>query len=304
MTAAGFQFGDRSHLGNFVITVCFTNGYRKCRIHRIRSRFSRPANRRVGMASPTAATVHHISNRGSVGSSQSSRCVFSDCSSRILTFRISALSSPSVFLPPPVLSLVVPFFPQSRRKFFFTPYSPVGSAELNPGHGHQIVAYPSSQGNIWRLRLVPFNGLINTITITYNTSSLVRPMIFRLISSQLGSPSPDYGSHIIMSISGIFFTYINPHIISFSSPILISGARNNIDHIHNISGIIYMCCRQQPGTNSLLPPDPLLIYLHHGPGTAVKLHPVSPIEDTCRRALHLCPRTVLRISVHDQQPCV
>ena len=66
--------------------------------------------------------------------------------------------------------------------------------------------------------------------------------------------------------------YINPHIISFSSPILISGARNNIDHIHNISVRIYMYCRQQPGTNSLLPPDPLLIYLHHGPGTAVKLH--------------------------------
>ena len=77
-------------------------------------------------------------------------------------------------------------------------------------------------------------------------------MIFRLINSQLGSPSPDYGSHIIMSISGIFCTYINPHIISFSSPILISGARNNIDHIHNISGWIYMCCRQQPGTNWLL----------------------------------------------------
>ena len=77
-------------------------------------------------------------------------------------------------------------------------------------------------------------------------------MIFRLISSQLGSPSPDYGSHIIMSISGIFFTYINPHIISFLSPILISGARNHIDHIHNISGRIYMCCRQQPGTNWLV----------------------------------------------------
>ena len=154
-------------------------------------------------------------------------------------------------------------------------------------------------------------------------------MIFRLISSQLGSPSPDYGSHIIMSISGIFFTYINPHIISFSSPILNSGARNNINHIHNISGWIYMCCRQQPGTNLLLPPDPLLIYhallppaicrrtivrgliadgylytSHHGFWSAVKLHPVSSIEDTCRRALHLCPRSVLRISAHDQQPCV
>ena len=80
-------------------------------------------------------------------------------------------------------------------------------------------------------------------------------MIFRLISSQLGSPSPDYGSHIIMSISGISL-HINPHIISSSSPILISGARNNINHIHNISCQIYVCCRQQPGTNWLLPPDP------------------------------------------------
>ena len=81
-------------------------------------------------------------------------------------------------------------------------------------------------------------------------------MIFRLISSQLGSPSPDYGSHIIMSISGIFFTYINPHIILFSSPILNSGARNNINNIHNISGWIYVCCRQQPVTNWRPPAGP------------------------------------------------
>ena len=91
-------------------------------------------------------------------------------------------------------------------------------------------------------------------------------MIFRLISSQLGSPSHVHFWHIP-------YIYINPHIISFSSPILISGARNNIDHIHNISVRICMCCRQQPGTNSLLPPDPLLI--HHGPGSAVKLHQCS-----------------------------
>ena len=44
---------------------------------------------------------------------------------------------------------------------FFTLYSPVGSAELNPGHRLQIVAYPSSQGNKWRLQLVQFNGLFN-----------------------------------------------------------------------------------------------------------------------------------------------
>ena len=29
-----FQFGDHSHIGNLVITICFTN--RKCRLHRIR----------------------------------------------------------------------------------------------------------------------------------------------------------------------------------------------------------------------------------------------------------------------------
>ena len=48
---------------------------------------------------------------------------------------------------------------------------PVGSAELNPGHGHQIVAYPSSQGNKWRLRLVQFNGLFNyPRTLSYTST--------------------------------------------------------------------------------------------------------------------------------------
>ena len=34
--------------------------------------------------------------------------------------------------------------------------------------------------------------------------SLVRPMIFRLTAPNWERPSPDYGSHIIMSISGIY----------------------------------------------------------------------------------------------------
>ena len=54
---------------------------------------------------------------------------------------------------------------------FFTLYSPVGSAELNPGHGLQIVAYPSSQGNKWRLKMVQFNGLFNNPrTLSYTSA--------------------------------------------------------------------------------------------------------------------------------------
>ena len=34
--------------------------------------------------------------------------------------------------------------------------------------------------------------------------SLVRPMLFRLTAPNWERPSPDYGSHIIMSISGIY----------------------------------------------------------------------------------------------------
>ena len=61
-------------------------------------------------------------------------------------------------------------------------------------------------------------------------------MIFRLTVPNWELPSPYYGSHIIMSISGVhlwhIFTYINPHIISFTCPILISGARDNIFPSH------------------------------------------------------------------------
>ena len=46
--------------------------------------------------------------------------------------------------------------------------------------------------------------ILIAITITYNTSSLVRPMIFELTAPNWEHPSPDYGSHIIMSISGIY----------------------------------------------------------------------------------------------------
>ena len=41
-----------------------------------------------------------------------------------------------------------------------------------------------------------------------NTVSFVRPIRFRLTAPNWERPSPDYGSHIIMSINGISFTYI------------------------------------------------------------------------------------------------
>ena len=43
-----------------------------------------------------------------------------------------------------------------------------------------------------------------SITITYNTSSLARPIKLRLTAPNWERPSPDYGSHIIMSITGIY----------------------------------------------------------------------------------------------------
>ena len=92
------------------------------------------------------------------------------------------------------------------------------------------VAYPSSQGNNQALRLVQFNGLFKNprtsphtstkrreginpkenalkprlISITYNTSSLAQPIKLRLTAPNWERPSPDYGSHIIMSITGIY----------------------------------------------------------------------------------------------------
>ena len=43
-----------------------------------------------------------------------------------------------------------------------------------------------------------------SITITHSTSSLARPIKLRLTAPNWERPSPDYGSHIIMSITGIY----------------------------------------------------------------------------------------------------
>ena len=61
-------------------------------------------------------------------------------------------------------------------------------------------------------------------------------MIFRLISCQLGASE----SWLWLTYHHVHlwhsFTYINPHVISFSSPILNSGARDNIFYIkHYVS---------------------------------------------------------------------
>ena len=66
-------------------------------------------------------------------------------------------------------------------------------------------------------------------------------MIFRLISSQLGSPSPDYDSHIIMSISGISL-HINPHIISLLpvlSKVLEKVVHNKLSRYLQFNEILY-----------------------------------------------------------------
>ena len=67
-----------------------------------------------------------------------------------------------------------------------------------------------------------FKPQVNPITITYNTSSLLRHMIFRLTAPNWESPSPYDGSQIIMSISDISL-FVS--IITFPSHILIPVAQ-------------------------------------------------------------------------------
>ena len=91
-------------------------------------------------------------------------------------------------------------------------------------------------------------------------------MIFTLTAPNWERPSPDYGSHIIMSISGIylltsivrvlimahksscpFLAYI--YLYQSTHNILNSGARDNIFPSHTMSRQIYVCSLQQPGTD-------------------------------------------------------
>ena len=124
------------------------------------------------------------------------------------------------------------------------------------------------------------------------------------------------------------FTYINPHIISFTSPILISGTRDNIFPSHITSPQIYVRCVQQPGTNWRLPPDPLYIYhvlyrrryaggqlsvasahcrrafvyLYHGHWSAGRLHPASSNWDIADMPYIFRRRNSPDLSAQVQQP--
>ena len=87
--------------------------------------------------------------RGSVGSSQSSRCVFDKvCSSRI---SISGKSGTSLFLSCEGIvtsssSVGVPNSTSPVASFFHSAL-PLVPPELNPGHGHQNVADSRREGN-------------------------------------------------------------------------------------------------------------------------------------------------------------
>ena len=90
-----------------------------------------------------------------------------------------------------------------------------------------------------------------SITITYNTSSLARPIKLRLTA-----PNWEPESWLWLTYYHVhhwhIFTYINPHTISFTSPIFNSGARDNIFHnSHNTLFLVvymYICSLRQSGT--------------------------------------------------------
>ena len=110
-------------------------------------------------------------------------------------------------------------------------------------------------------------AIVNTITITYITSSLVRPMIFRLTAPNWERPSSDYGSHIIMSISGIYLL-ISIHTL-YHSQVL------SLIQVHEITYFHHTLCLVKytsASFSSLAPTVPSVPDLGHR-----------------RRALHLPP---------------
>ena len=125
-------------------------------------------------------------------------------------------------------------------------------------------------------------------------------MIFRLISSQLGSPSPNYGSHIIMSISGIFFTYINPHIIILKSYLKLRCTKSHKSHPQYLGLNTHVL--SSAAWHQLTPPaGPSLYIFLLGGQTAPSVLDRGHLT-TCPTSLSAV--SVLRISAHDQQPCV
>ena len=106
-----------------------------------------------------------------------------------------------------------------------------------------------------------------------------------------------YQSHYVMSITGIISTYINSHIISFTSPIFNSGARDNI--FHNSHNTLFLVVYTSALFSSLaptdyLPPAPLCRELRAGGQTAPSVLDIG----YRRRALHLHRRSVRCTSAH------
>ena len=127
-------------------------------------------------------------------------------------------------------------------------------------------------------------------------------MIFRLQAHNWERLSPDYGSHIIMHVHlWHIFTYINSHTISFTSPILNSGARDNIFHITQYVSSKYTSAlvNSLPPTDYFPPASPYTSYQGHcrwANCTQRLRSSTSPAYSTSSAG------GSMRISAHVQQP--
>ena len=127
-------------------------------------------------------------------------------------------------------------------------------------------------------------------------------MIFRLTAPNWERQSPDYGSHIIMSISGIYLFFVNPHIISFTSPILNSGARDNIFPSHTMSrqNIRLLSSAAWHRLTIFRRPLPILHIMDSGRRINCTQRPRSRISPACSTSS--ASGSVRRINAHVQQP--
>ena len=122
-------------------------------------------------------------------------------------------------------------------------------------------------------------------------------MIFRLTAPNWERPSPDYGSHIIMSITGIYLRisiHTQYHLQVLSS---IPGARDNIFNYsqNTLFLVVYTSALfSSLAPTDYLPPAPLYRVLGAGGLTAPSVLDLG----YRRRALHLPRRLVRRTSAH------
>ena len=142
---------------------------------------------------------------GSVGSSQSSRCVFDKvCSSRISESGISGYRNlfvirGSLKLDAPILgllhlaSLLLQHVSEPRRIFFLHSVLPLVPPKFNPGHGHQNVADPSRESRNRDNSWLQFNRLFNnrgtasptqpqSVGGNYSPASALKPHILTYIN--------------------------------------------------------------------------------------------------------------------------